>query len=219
MKLFAVVCLFLGGAVAGAAQQVSDPAFNVQVARPAYIKQQPKVLFDEAHHNFHTADGRYQPFVALITNDGCHVSPNKAKFSPQTLAGFEVLVIANALGAAQMGAAEASQPAFTLEECQAVREWVRAGGALLLIADHAPMGAAAERLSQQFGVDMSKGHTSDPVHYAKESKNQGFIQFNRGNSLLGNHAITRGRNAGERLNHVQSFTGQSLRGPKTAWPF
>jgi hypothetical protein len=130
-----------------------------------------------------------------------------------------VLVISNALGAAQMGAPAAGNPAFTEEECQAVREWVQAGGALLLIADHAPMGAAAERLGQQFNVEMSKGATSDPQNFLKESNNQGFIQFNRENGLLGDHAITRGRNAEERINRVQSFTGQSLKGPPDSVAF
>lgn len=219
MKLCVAVCLLVCSAGAAFGQQVPDSNFDVKVARPAYAKKQPKVLFDEAHHNFHTADGRYQPFATLITNDGCIVTPNKQKFTKQSLAGYDVLVIANALGAAQMGAAEASNPAFTEEECHAVREWVQAGGALLLIADHAPMGAAAERLGQQFGIGMSKGYTSDPQHYLKESNNQGFIQFNRANGLLGEHAITRGRNADERLNRVQSFTGQSLKGPKDSVAF
>jgi hypothetical protein len=219
MKLCVAVCLLACCAVAAFGQQVPDPNFDVKVARPAYTKKQPKVLFDEAHFNFHTTDGRYQPFATLITNDGCVVTPNKQKFTKQSLAGYDVLVIANALGAAQMGTPEASNPAFTEEECQAVREWVQAGGALLLIADHAPMGAAAERLGQQFGVGMSKGYTSDPQHYLKESNNQGFIQFNRENGLLGDHAITRGRNADERINKVQCFTGQSLKGPQDSVAF
>ena len=32
--------------------------------------------------------------------------------------------------------------------CDAVRDWVKAGGALLLIADHAPMGAANQSLAK-----------------------------------------------------------------------
>ena len=219
MKLCAAIFLLAFTAVVAFGQQVPDPNFDVKIARPAYAKNAPRVLFDEAHHNFHTTDGRYQPFAALITNDGCRVTPNKQPFSAETLKGYDVLVIANALGAPQMNTPEASQPAFTEAECAAVREWVKTGGALLLIADHAPMGAAAERLSQQFGVEMSKGYTSDPEHTPKELNNPGFIQFNRANGLLGDHAITRGRNADERLNHVQSFTGQSLKGPADSTAF
>ena len=39
-----------------------------------------------------------------------------------------------------------------------------------------------------------------------------WIIFSRGNELLGDHAITRGRNASERINSVTTFTGQSLTG-------
>lgn len=42
--------------------------------------------------------------------------------------------------------------------------------ALLLIADHAPFGAAAETLAKRFGVDMSKGHTMDNNNYDQEDE-------------------------------------------------
>jgi hypothetical protein len=220
MNLRNIICLLVVSSVSIFGQQVPDPNFDVKVGHPAFSPpKQPKVLFDEGHFNFHTTDGRYQPFAALIAYDGYVITPNKQKFTKQSLAGYDVLVISNALGAAQMGAPNAGNPAFTEVECQMVREWVQAGGALLLIADHAPMGEAAERLGLQFGVGMSKGYTSDPEHSPREANNPGFIQFNRENGLLGDHAITRGRNADERINRVQSFTGQSLKGPQDSVAF
>jgi hypothetical protein len=44
------------------------------------------------------------------------------------LKGFDILVISNALGAAQMNMPEAANPAFTDAECDAVRDWVKGGG-------------------------------------------------------------------------------------------
>jgi len=44
--------------------QVADPNFKATVDNPAY-KKGPKVLFDEAHNNFHTTGGRYKPFADL----------------------------------------------------------------------------------------------------------------------------------------------------------
>src|SRR5215831_19962184 len=99
--------------VAGVAQQIADPDFDVTVAKPAYTKTHPTVFLDEAHHNFHTASGRYKPFADLITNDGYKVIPNKQKLSKESLKGCDVLVISNALGSAMMGSPEASNPAFT----------------------------------------------------------------------------------------------------------
>lgn len=201
------------------AQQTADPNFDAKVARPAYTSKHPKVLFDEAHNNFHTADGRYKPFADLIRSDGYTVTPNRAPFTAASLKPFDILVISNALGAPQMNAPEASQSAFTEAECDAVRDWVRAGGALLFIADHAPMGAAAERLAQRFGVGMSKAFTIDPANSPPADNNPGFVLYTRENKLLGDHAITRGRDASERITRVLSFTGQSLTGPPRSVAF
>ena len=201
------------------AQQVADPNFDPKVVHPAYTKNGPKVLFDEAHNNFHTASGRYKPFADLITNDGYQITPNKEKFSAATLKGFDILVISNALGAERMNMPEAANPAFTAGECDAVRDWVKGGGHLLLIADHAPMGSANQILAERFGVNMSKMFTIDNENYDKESNNPGFIVYTRESGRLGDHPITRGRNDSERVNKIIAFTGQSLKGPPDSIAF
>src|SRR5262249_9086295 len=150
-----------------------------------------------------------KPFATLLTNDGYRVSANKNKFARSVLEGFDVLVIANA-GAAAANSADRSKPAFTDAECDAVREWCRGGGVLLLIADHAPGGAAAAILSERFGVDMSKGFTADPVNFERVVMDASWIRYTRANKNLAEHPITRGRNPSERINTVLTFTGQSL---------
>ena len=209
-----MLALFVGAArvPVNAQEQQADLSFDASVKRPAYTTTHPKVAIDEAHFNYHTATGRYKPFANLVTNDGYAVSANKEKFNAQSLSAFNVLVIANA-GAAQPNSADQRKPAFTPEECDAVREWVRGGGALLLIADHAPAGDAAAILSERFGIDMSKGFTADPVNYERAWMDAGWIRFTREKRSLADHAITRGRDASERVNSVLTFTGQSLKGP------
>ncbi|HEY9401694.1 MAG TPA: hypothetical protein VIQ24_03295 [Pyrinomonadaceae bacterium] len=192
--------------------QQADPNFDARVSNPAYTKKHPRVLFDEAHNNVHTASGLYKPFADLVTNDGYLIVPNKEKFQPGTLAGYDVLVIVNATGPR----GQRASPAFTDEECDTVRDWVRGGGALLFIADHAPMGASAEILARRFGVDMSKGYTDEPSSTDKEL---GDILFSRDNKMLANHPITNGRNSLERVNRVVTFTGQSLKGAKDSVAF
>ena len=217
-KLYAAACV-VGLTIVGFAQQVADPDFDPKVANPAYTKKHPKVFLDEAHHNFHTASGRYKPFADLITSDGYQVIASKEKFSKEALKGCDVLVISNALGAMAMGSPEASNSAFTEEECDVVRDWVRGGGNLLLIADHAPMGAANEKLGQRFGVEMSKGYTGDPANRDEETGSDTFLKYNHDNKLLGDHPITRGRNPGEKISRIIAFTGQSLKGPKDSVAF
>jgi hypothetical protein len=196
--------------VGGGGGQRADPDFDTKVARPSYTTEHPRVLFDEAHNNFHTAGGRYKPFAEVISNDGYKVVPNRDKFTGDVLAKADILIIANALGSGGLGQAGAAGPAFTEAECDAVRDWVHAGGSLLLITDHAPFGSAAEPLARRFGVDMSKGFTSDP---SNSEGGETSLVFTRKNNLLGDHPITRGRDDSERVNRVRTFTGQSLKGP------
>jgi hypothetical protein len=196
-----------------AQQQVVDPDFKPSVAKPAYAGSGPTVAIDEAHANFHTATGQYKPFADLLSADGYRVIASTHKFEPATLTGVGVLVIANARNLDALMAGDLSKPALTDHECDVVRDWVRNGGALLLIADHAPFGNAAENLGRRFGVSMSKGWTFE------RSKDGGIttqLDYSRDNGLLGNHAILHGREATEEVRSVRAFTGQSLGVPAGA---
>ncbi|HKR12624.1 MAG TPA: hypothetical protein VJT15_11230 [Pyrinomonadaceae bacterium] len=215
MRSVAAFVLVLLLAFVALGQQLPDPEFDTRVENPAYQRSGPRVLFDEAHHNFHTSDGRYKPFVDLLVQDGYQVIRNRKPFAKSSLDSFKVLVIANALGAEEMDDEGSDQSAFTDEEVQAVYDWVRGGGALLLIADHAPFGAAAASLGTKLGVDMSKGYTFDAANALPE--NPSLLIFSRENKLLGAHPIADGRNGKERVNRVLSFTGQSLKGPQESF--
>jgi hypothetical protein len=86
-----------------AQDQRADPDFDTKVAAPAYTARHPAVLFDEAHHNLHTAGGLYKPFAELIGHDGYRVEPNKKPISRAVLDRYEILIIANAQGAEREG--------------------------------------------------------------------------------------------------------------------
>lgn len=204
-------------------EQVGDPDFDAGVHLPAYPTHHPKVFFDEGHFNVHKTGGRYKPFVDLIRNDGYEVAPISKRLDAESLAGADILVIANALGfrgslqqVANLlgleGKLHLSGSAFSAEECDAVRDWVRQGGALLLIADHAPAGEAAGELSRRFGVEMTYWYAEDGENHEADT-NWGFLIFTEENGLLTDHPIKRGRNEEERVRRVITFTGQSLKPP------
>jgi hypothetical protein len=196
------------------AQQRADTTFDTRVARPAYTRDGPRLLFDEAHHEFHRVAGRYRPFAELARHDGYRVTPSADTLSAAVLARGDLLVIANALGDDDMSSPRASNPAFTPAECAAVAAWVRAGGALLLIADHAPMGDAAKALAESLGVDMRAAYTADEARH--ESGGPTILHYRPGKGLIDRHPIVLGRDSTERVRHVVAFTGQSLSGPPAA---
>lgn len=193
--------------------QKPDPAFDSSVAKPFYVASHPTVAMDAAHDNFHTASGGYKPLADLLANDGYEVNTNRELFTTESLRGVQVLIVANALGEKYGGP---GKPAFTQSEVDALNSWVRKGGSLLLIADHAPFGFAAEKLAASFGVTMH-------VRYARDDKNKdGWdnerLVFSRENGLLSDHVITNGRVPQERINKIVTFTGQSLTGPGGSVP-
>jgi len=206
---------FFAPSIAAAQEQLSDPDFDPAVAHPAYqLDAGPRVLFDEAHFNFHTAGGRYKAFADLLTRDGYRISPSREPFSLPVLRSYDLLIIANALGAPDVSTPAAAAPAFTQDEARWVSEWVREGGALLLITDHQPTGAAAQNLADAFGVRMSNAIVVDKTagnHL--EGYIESNLEFTRANGRLKPHAITEGRDSTERVQRVVAFGGQSLQGP------
>ena len=200
--LAAVLC-----AGAAEAQQVADSAFAPAIARPAFAEGAgPLVLVDEAHTNFHTTEGRYYAFARLLRRDGYVVRGLREPFTRRSLAGARVLVIANALHPRNETDWSLPTPsAFTAAEIAAVEAWVREGGSLLLIADHMPFPGAAESLARAFGVEFGNGFAVDSAEQSSR------FRFSRGNGGLAEHAVTRGRGPEERVDSVDTFTGQAFR--------
>ncbi len=190
------------------AQQVADSDFKFANPAPAFAEGQgPVVCIDEAHNNFHTAGGRYASFADLLRGDGYRVESSTAPFTAESLAGCRVMVIANAMDAKNQGnwAYPHASP-FSQEEIVAVFQWIRGGGALLLIADHSPMAGAAADLGAMLGVGFLDG-------YARVNPGGGELPdvFTLEGGGLGAHAVTRGRVAKESVAAVGTFTGSAFR--------
>jgi hypothetical protein len=193
--------------------QRPDPAFDSSVRNPAYASGKgPRVVFDAGHNNFHTPSGRYRPLADLLRHDGYRIAELRSSFSAASLAAVDILVIANALGPE----GHEVRTAFTDDEQRAVSSWVEHGGALLLIADHAPFGAAARQLAARFGITMYLAFARDDRNH--EGWDNEVLVFSRANRLLAAHPITDGRNATERVEKVVAFTGQSLSVPPGGIP-
>ena len=213
MRTFFLIlaCILLRFPVQG--QQVADSAYSPLLPHPDYPPGKgPVICIDEGHFNFHTKEGRYYPFARLLERDGYLVESTAADFSDSSLRGCRVLVIANALNEANTEDWYLPTPsAFTPPEIVAVKEWVEQGGSLFLIADHMPFAGAASDLATAFGFGFTNGFATDTAH-------PGPTTFSLENQMLISSEITRGRDAGDSVNKVVSFTGQAFRIPEKAQP-
>ena len=206
LVLALVGCFSVATILAGCGGGDVDRRFDVSVADPAFRKDGPRVLYDEAHHPHHKARRTYAPFVRLLENDGFRVSVNRRAFDADVLGAADILAIVTAAGTNDVN----DEPAFTPQECDALRDWVERGGALLLVFDHFPYGDAAQELARRFGADLGRGSVEDEGPELHDPASTGQLVFSRANGLLADHPITRGRSADEAVTRVMTFDGASI---------
>jgi hypothetical protein len=192
--------------------QTPDPFFEPEIPNVTYSSRSgPVVFIDEAHHNFHTAGGRFRPFARILERDGYRVESIRSGFTLDQLRRAQILVIANALHSRNVNDwAGTAAPALLDDEVHAVRDWVLAGGSLFLIADHHPFGGAVAPLATAFGFELTDGFV-DVV-------NADVALFSRKDGTLVANSITDGRKPAERVDKVRTFLGEAMQVPGDALP-
>ncbi len=213
-----LLCCFLFSALSVIAQpdqhQNCDETYYHPNPRPSHpIGQGPIVWIDEAHHNFHTMEGRYCAFTDVLQSDGYQVYANTRSFEDANLFQCDVLVISNALDEGTAYRAQFANnwqlpnlSAFTTEEIRALERWVAYGGSLFLIADHIPFPGCASELAAVFGFDFFNG-------YAEIDNRKNWpSQFRKRDGSLKRHPLTEG------IDSIATFTGQGFRCPLGAEP-
>ncbi len=210
VNCFFLASIFFLSSLPGTSQQIADTLYSPEILNPVYNKGAGSiVLIDEAHHNFHTLNGRFRPFAHVLEKDGYVVKASAEPFTASQLSNAKILVIANALDSSNLQQWSLPNPsAFTDTEIAVVNEWVKNGGSLFLIADHMPFPGAAEKLAASFGFKFYNGFAM---------KNGGHDVFTLGNGLIVNK-LTKGRNEAETITSLQTFTGQAFEIPENAQP-
>jgi hypothetical protein len=175
---------------AAAAQQESDPAFRFNNPQPAFAEGEgPRVCVDEAHHNRHTIQGLFAPYAAMLRADGFRVRALTAPLDSRMLADCDVVILGNAQTEKDDDPAFWAYPhdsAFSRQEINHLLAWLRAGGRLLLFADHAPAAGAAAGLAAVLGLQVFDGW----VRMGKSHANPEVIR--RADGLFAQHPILRG---------------------------
>lgn len=224
----ALLALALVGPAAADSAAGSKPTgtrdFVVTVKEAAYAKGKgPRIAIDEAHNNYQTMDDRFKGFADLMAADGARVAPLRERLTPSALADLDVLVICNPLNEKNANEKKTlnkwmlpAPSAFADDEIKALADWVQNGGALLLIADHMPFPAAAEKLASAFGIVMQDNFAFDAA-FTYKPKDMNLMTFHAvppapGTGILHTgHPIEMGAHAAERIPFVVSFTGSAFR--------
>lgn len=176
---------------AARAQQVTDTTFRAPVENPLYPPGTgPRVLIDQAHFNASDAD-RYAAAADMLRRDGYVVGVLDGPITRAALEPARLLVsfiygssawrAINALRDAEPSRTDFS--AFTPAEVAAIRDWIAAGGALLLAVDHEPAPLAASELARALGVRFLNG-----IAYRDRTAR---LTFRREDSTLAEHPLTR----------------------------
>lgn len=198
LSVLILLPLILAVSACSESTQQADPDFKpANTVRSFTAADAPVVFVDAAHHNFHTIDGRYEPFEQVLSSDGFTVRSNTNDFTFEHLKQADILVIANALDRERSDWQPPFGQALADDEVQSIKQWVMAGGSLLLIADHTPFPKVVENLAQTFGFEFSDGHVRSFV-------------FRSADATLSEHAIT------QRITQVKTFGGSAFKAPDAA---
>jgi hypothetical protein len=186
--------------------------YNPPVPDPSYERGQgPVIYIDQGHYNFHTLNGRLRSTGHLLKRDGYNVRAYDGQFETEKLKDCKILMIVNALNDSNVNRwIVPIYSAFTDEEIEVVRDWVSRGGSLFLVADHMPLAGAAAKLASQFGFTLHNGYALDTMGRAD--------YFVRSDSSLHENIITNGKNSGERVDSILTFTGHAFEIPGDAIP-
>ena len=213
------------------AQEPSEPLFLPAIGNPAYAAGEgPVVLVDGGHFNAHLVEGSDRAFAEFLRRDGYRVRPTRSAFTGDLLSTAEILVIPiplherNQVRGYPSRIAEETDwslphpSAFSPEEIMAVRDWVQAGGSLLLVSDHSPAAGAVADLAMAFGICFSDGHARD-CRLDRGESHCGSLDrgpFRRSDGSLVDHPITNGRAATEKVDAIPTFGGSAFRADTNA---
>jgi hypothetical protein len=194
--------------------------------------KQPVIAIDEAHRNTHTfGSAPFRGLVQLLQANGYEVRPFADTISGTSLASVNVLLLSGPGG--WLG----PDKSLTDTEVAALIQWIKGGGALLLILDHMPAPRNAARLTAALGVaSWHNGYgvveTPDaligPIIFWRadflpsEAPSIGPTGPGGGrgyqgpDAVLAKHAITEGRTPEERIQRVATFEGSAFQPPPGA---
>lgn len=201
------------------AQMYNDSSFNADVVHPKFKKGYgPKILIDAGHHNFVVELGLNKPLFDVASSDGYQIKIDSMQFTKEYLSNYNIVVIWPAMpfkfGSKNQVTDEIT---FTIDELDALHDWVSNGGSLLMFSEHAPIDKSVTPLFNKFGIQLSTGIVVDSLNsdtpIEMPSWKYSFLKFTSKNGLLNTeHPVTKGEKKNERISNILTHGGGGLTG-------
>ena len=201
------------------AQMYNDSSFNANVVHPKFKKGYgPKILIDAGHNNFAVELGLNKPLFDVASSDGYQIKIDSMQFTKEYLSNYNIVVIWPAMpfkfGSKNQVTDEIT---FTIDELDALHDWVSNGGSLLMFSEHAPIDKSVTPLFNKFGIQLSTGIVVDSLNsdtpIEMPSWKYSFLKFTSKNGLLNTeHPITKGEKKNERISNILTIGGGGLTG-------
>ena len=201
------------------AQMYNDSSFNADVVHPKFKKGYgPKILIDAGHHNFVVELGLNKPLFDVASSDGYQIKIDSMQFTKEYLSNYNIVVIWPAMpfkfGSKNQVTDEIT---FTIDELDALHDWVSNGGSLLMFSEHAPIDKSVTPLFNKFGIQLSTGIVVDSLNsdtpIEMPSWKYSFLKFTSKNGLLNTeHPVTKGEKKNERVSNILTHGGGGLTG-------
>ena len=201
------------------AQMYNDSSFNADVVHPKFKKGYgPKILIDAGHHNFVVELGLNKPLFDVASSDGYQIKIDSMQFTKEYLSNYNIVVIWPAMpfkfGSKNQVTDEIT---FTIDELDALHDWVSNGGSLLMFSEHAPIDKSVTPLFNKFGIQLSTGIVVDSLNSDTPIEmprwNHSFLKFTSKNGLLNTeHPVTKGEKKNERVSNILTHGGGGLTG-------
>ena len=201
------------------AQMYNDSSFNANVVHPKFKQGYgPKILIDAGHNNFAVELGLNKPLFDVASSDGYQIKIDSMQFTKEYLSNYNIVVIWPAMpfkfGSKNQVTDEIT---FTIDELDALHDWVSNGGSLLMFSEHAPIDKSVTPLFNKFGIQLSTGIVVDSLNsdtpIEMPSWKYSFLKFTSKNGLLNTeHPITKGEKKNERISNILTIGGGGLTG-------
>lgn len=197
--------------------QAVDRNWSFQNDSPAWqAGSGPQIIFSIKESDF-IKTGLHEPLAALARSDGFRTEESDPPLSPVTLQQGSILVLINPYLRSSYRDYPAMLPpsVYADEEIAGIRQWVGAGGALLVIADHAPYGGGSSALAEAFGFSFINGHAIEDAAIL-----EGMVRvrwgFEAGTGLNTGHPVTDGGMGRHPVTRFFAFGGQAFLPPEQA---